>query len=291
MNDPSHVADEIDLGLMLLKISEVLGRNKVVVGFALIAGLGLGFAYSQLRKPYYESNLVIESRMLNYPLGNSLITTLQQLIDEGNHSVLEEKLSLEPNQAILLKSFEVVELKDAGSLKQIEIDPSTMIKIRVQLYKNEVLAQLEKGIINYLEKNPYVRKRVEIKKENLQILQKRILNEVEQLDQLKATLYQNMASKADRTNITVIDPANVFKELIELYETELDTRSQLELINNIQVIESFTAFKRPIKPSKIWSMLVGGLAGFLIISLILFFVEVRRYLRKLHESRAAYTTK
>ncbi|MGI9543357.1 MAG: hypothetical protein ACR2MX_08865 [Cyclobacteriaceae bacterium] len=291
MKDPSRSADEIDLGLVLLKISEVLSNNKVAVGFALIVGLGLGFVYSQVRKPYHESNLVIESRILNYPLGNSLITTLQQLIDEGNHSALEAKLGLDASQTLQLKSFETIELKDVASAKRIEVDPTTMVKIRVQLYKNEILPQLEKGIINYLENNPYVKKSVEIKKENLQTLQKRIRNEVEQLDQLKGTLYQNMASKTDRTNITVIDPANVFKELIELYEAELNTRSQLELIDNIQVIESFTEFKRSIKPNKIWSMLVGGMSGFLIVSLVLFLAEGSRYLRKLGENRAVYQTK
>ena len=291
MNEQPQSTDEIDVSLVLLKISEVLSRSRVFVALTVITGVALGFAYSHLRKPHFESSLVIESRMLNYPLGNSLITTLQRLIDESNYSSLKEKLEIQTDQVSKIKSIEAIELRDGSSAKDLEKIPATMIKIDVQVYNTEILPQLENGIINHLEKNPYVKKRVAIQKANLQTLQERIRSELDQLDQLKASLYQDIVNQSKQTNITVIDPANVFKELIELYETELETRSQLELINNIQVIESFTSFKRSIKPNKIWSTLVGGLSGFFIVSLILFLSEGRRYLQKLREARSAYQTK
>ena len=283
LNNPIDHQGEIDPGMLLLKISDIFGRNWILIISILITGLVSALVNHKLKRPKYQSSMVIESRILNYSNAQNLIQTLNKLIQDGNHEMLASKLGLELKPAAILAG---IEAQDIGEIIGPEEErKSSTLKIDVKVYDNAILPGLENALINYLENNPYVKKRVEIEKENLAALSTRISHEIEQLKQLKRTLNQEIVTKGSSNNITVIDPANVYKELILLYETELDTRAQLELIDNIQVIEGFTPFKGQAGPTPVISGLIGLGIALLTSILVLIILELRRYMRGIKQNK------
>ena len=68
------------------------------------------------------------------------------------------------------------------------------------------------------------------------------------------------------------DPLNVYREDIKLYNEELAISKRLALMENIEVIKSFTPFSKPSNRSVIYvvaySLLVGLVAAFGIILLL-----------------------
>lgn len=275
------VQDEIDLIYVFSRLSKwwknflqgiintlniLVNRWKLItlyIVFFLSIGIGLFFVI----KPYYLSELTITSKLLSNDQCASIIDKLEILCKEKNATVIAERLNISLNQAQNLKYLEFKNFNDKlEELYEDSIAIGVPFKIEASVYDNSILNDLQIGIVQYLENNPFAVKRKNIKRESLDNLTNKVQDEITELDSLKQLVNKSIIPRATGTGIILgepIDPLSIYKEAIDLYEEKLKMQEQIALIENIEIIEEFTNFAKHHRP-KLWiNLLIAGIIGFL----------------------------
>ena len=303
---------------LILAIRRGIRRYRVILLVSVVLFAGLGLAFHNMGKDYYSSRMVIESEYYNSVLMEGAIGTLNELAEEGAYGLLAQKLNISLKEAENLRSFKVEAMMseenerllavyqqavEAGELTIEEmvglnerlIQNDSQYRIIVEVFSNDFLGNLQKGIVTYLEENEYVNRRMEVKENNLIALQGKLQQERAKLDDLKgliAQVYMRMGETERSGSNNVIlggaesatDPLNVFREDIKLYNEELGIKKELALIDNVEVIRGFTAFTRPANLSLLqvvfFSCLTGMGAAFVIMLLLEAHNALNRYERE-----------
>jgi len=278
--------DEIDLGILLLKIVKSISKYKLIIFLSTIVGIGLGIGAYQLQTPKYESDMIIQSSILTEAYSNTLTETLERLIKEGNTALLSEKLSLSIDQSSFISSIQVESISETGATE--DATKNRIFKIHVETTSNAILKDLQFGLISFLENNEYVKKRVNLSKNRLEKLISKVGQEIKEIDSLKTQINQNLLSqKSGSNNLVILDPTTVYSEALTLYKDEIGYQNSLELSNSIQLIEGFVAFKKPASPKLSISIVIGLFLGFLVAVGFIIFKELNSYLRKLDQEISA----
>lgn len=271
--------DEIDLGELILNVSNIIKKNAKLILVLIIIGLVIGLAFYFISGRTYRSSMVLSSGMLTGANGSSLINTLDRLIVEKNYDLLSQKLALSEEQVKLLGNIEVSSI----SAEDDESITENIFRINVEVSNNDVLDSLEYGIIHYLENNTYVKRRIGIKRENLEALIGKISHEMQEIDSLKEDVTENIIANAEGMSFVMVDPVNIYREGIALFQQELDLQRELALVDNIQVIESFTRFESPVSP-RVRHILMGPLVGFILSIILIFLKETNNFLKRRQKS-------
>jgi len=293
MNNTSNTNDEIDLRLVYNKIKQpVLGLWNIIINilsiiqkrlvlcicivlFGVSAGIGLFF----LMPPIYSSSLTLTSSLLTNEYCSDEIHDLELMIEDNAPKALARELKIDTNTAKEIKKikFENYDEKLKNKLK----DKDTIVlglpfKIKAYTSTNTVFDTLQNALVNYLENNPYALKRKEIKKQNIQLMRGKLNNEIHALDSLKNVVAANLLPRGNVSGFVFgqpIDPINIYKEGIALFQNDLDLNAQFILSENIQVINAFSPRDKPYSP-KLWKTSTeGGIAGLLLGLIIAFILE------------------
>ncbi|MEM6523596.1 MAG: hypothetical protein AAF693_07385 [Bacteroidota bacterium] len=281
--NPSNHSDEIDLGDLLLRIVNILSRNKVLILIFIGVGGGLGFIHKTLKSPVYDSSMMLQSDILTEAYSETLTENLKKLIEQGNHILLADKLYIDEDQASQLVDIKVEGVEGAsGPEGAVE---NFIFLISVETKDNAILEDLQRGIIKFLENNEFVKKRIDAKRSRYNALIDQMKAEGNEMDSLKGLVNKQLMT-GESNNLVFLDPSNIYEQALRTYKEELSYQEQLTLIESIQLIEGFIAFERPIRPRLSISLASGvGLALLLAIGTI-FLKETRKYLQTL-ESKSS----
>ena len=299
----------------ILSIRRAIRRYWIILIASVLLFAGLGVVFHNMGKDYYSSRMVIESEYYNSVLMEGAIGTLNELAEEEAYGLLAQKLGISREEAENLRSFTVEAMMseenarllavyqqavEAGELTIEEmiglneklVQNSSKYRIIVEVFSNDLLGNLQKGIVTYLEGNEYVNRRMEVKEDNLKALQGKLQQERAKLDDLKelmAQVYMRMGETERNGSNNVIlggaesatDPLNVFREDIKLYNEELNIKRNLALMDNVEVIRGFTAFTKPANLPLLkvvfFSCLIGMGAAFIIMLLLEMNKALNRY--------------
>lgn len=271
-----HYDDEIDLKVLLKKAMNVLDRGtKMILCCVLIGGI-LGIAYFLIGKTTYQSRMVITSDILVMSNIRTLFDPFELLIEERDTTAIAQKLQIEDSVAAKIKAIEVI------SFATKENENPNYFGIDATVTDNTILPVLQEAIINYLENNEYVKRRVKIRKNRLNALINKIDDEIEGIDSLKQHLQFGSilnSSTSGGANVFMMEPSNLYRLSLDLVSKKQDHLGQLELNESFQLIDGFTPFTKPSNPS--WIVcLVFGFAGGLVLGFVALFIkEMRSYVR------------
>ncbi|HZY83026.1 MAG TPA: hypothetical protein VFE50_26085 [Cyclobacteriaceae bacterium] len=294
------------LGFMrfLALIRRVPFDNKISFIFIIGASVAIGFVFSiYLRKNYYESTMILSSNYLNKRLAESTIEKLGQLAGEGRKGGLSKTLSLKDTLADNIIGFEVkpfVEENDVIELevlkeqlrtaqgaasaanktvidqviKRIEIENRHAFEITVRTLNPAVIPNLQNAIVNYFRSNPYIKKRIEINKINLDKRREKLASDIRKLDSLKKVIYANYRSMAEQSrqgsnNVilsdkSVTDPVQLYERDLIIYQQLQDVERQLYLQPDFEVVEGFTEFSEPANASVTKMLFYSVIIGIII---------------------------
>ena len=263
-------SDEIDLGELLLKLFKIINRNKFALLTLTVLGAAAGIIFYKVKAPVFESSMMLRSDILTEAYSETLTDNLKRLIEERNDTLLAEKLNISVEQASHLKDIKVESVEEATG--------NIIFLISVEITNNEILDNLQAGIVSFLENNEFVKKRIDLKRKRLESLVNQVNKEIKEIDSLKRKVNEGVIYNARGGSLVLLDPSNIYSKALQLYKEELAYQESLELINSIQLIEGFTAFSRPIAPR--FSLSVGGglLGGFFLALAFIFIRETRSYL-------------
>ena len=272
-------SDEIDLGELLLKLFKIVNRNKLILIIFTALGMAGGLTRYYLKVPVYESSMMLRSDILTEAYSETLTDNLKRLIEERNDALLSEKLSITAEEASHLVDIKVESVEEAntpvGAVKNI------IFLISVEITDNGILENLQAGIVNFLENNEFVKKRIDLRRKRFEALVSQVNKEIKEIDSLKKRMNEGIIYNQQGANLVVLDPSNVYEKALSLFKEELTYQENLELIDSIQLIEGFTAFKNPIAPRLSISGGSGLLVGLFLALIIVFTRETISYLKSI----------
>lgn len=305
---------------LILAVRRATFNHKFLIITTIIVFTSAGIFWFSNEKDYFSSNMIIESEYYDRDLMDGAVSELNSLAEQRAYEVLEKKLNISNDEASNIRKLKV-ETVVAEDDKQIfeaylkSLNEKTMsveelvemrdklirntfkYKITVEVFSADYLQNVQKGLIHYLENNEYVERRVEVEKENLIALKGKFQEERAKLDALKRLIAENFAKVSENgrtgSNNVILgsaengtDPLNVYKEDILIYKEELEINRKLALIENVEVIKSFTAFTTPAN-IPLWeviiiSILIGLGAAYIIIILL----EINKALNRFEQEMA-----
>ena len=273
----SFQEEEIDLGILFLRIFELLKRNLIIIIIFSCVGPIVGYLHFKLKTPVFKSSMILENQMLNLPSSSGLVILLDELIRDSNYQQVSKNLNISVEQSMHLKRIVVENIYD----EEIEDEIKTF-KISIDVTDTQIIDDLQNGLIDYLESNPFVKKRIELKKETINAQISFIKNEMKEIEKYKSEILRGELLKDKSNNLLVFDPMSVYQQAIDLFNRELGLKKDLQLVENFHVIQDFTTFQKPNYPKLTSSLLTGLLGGLTLSFFVILIIEFGRHIRKLN---------
>jgi hypothetical protein len=275
MNNPT---DEIDLLTLLAKIILAIKNNLIALIIAFIIGSGLGLAYYQFNPNVYESEVIITSDILTESYSKSVFTTIQKLIKENNLGSLSKILHLTESQA---EAIQKIELK--GTIEKsdgLQEQNKMYISITVKSMDNTIWPDLQAGIVAFIENNDFVKIRVTQRKKYFTSLITKIDHELGDLEIMKSKIMDGkLSSNNSSDGMLLLDPTTINTKILELSKEKINYQNGLELVNSVQIVESFTAFNKPISPKLSISLGSGASLGLFFVFVFIGIKSLRKLIR------------
>lgn len=276
--------DEIDLVALVLQAVRVIRNNFWLILLFFVLGTALGFGYYYSSRKVYENKMIVSSKIMTESYSKKLVDNLNQYIREGNRTALASQLGIAEQTALDLAYIKIESpYSNEGEISK-EIDRTYFI-ITVEVFSQEILPDLQKGLINYFENNEYVKVRVNQNREFLKTVIAKVDQEIKDLEGLKAKIYSG--DFFQNSNGAMFDPTVVNTKIIDLTREKIKYQNDLELVNSVQLLEGFTRFDKPVKPLLSLSLVAGSSMGILLVVVFLVFKSIRTLLRMEEADRPA----
>lgn len=291
--------------LFFLFLDTFAANLKIVGLFVLLGGI-LGIGYTLIVKPYYESSMTLGSTYYRGQFLNNSIQNLNFLCKEENYSTLGKILQIPPAKARSLKGIQIEPVVSPSTQLLIELYKETegnkrrldslilsmedtTFQIRVQVFDTTALMGLDTALVNYIVKNRFVKKRIEIERENLKSRKAKLIKESLSLDTLKRNIalsYRSKSAGRSGTNNVILDdkgtnPIDIYREDMRLFEQQLKIDRLLYINSEIEIIDPFIAYGNPRSGTLFSNALKGLLVGFILAFLLILLKVIKLGLYKM----------
>ena len=283
MTTQNFQEEDISIKEQFLKLVTLINNYLKTVVISLFFGFALGLTLFLIKKPIYFSSMIISTGIIDLPSGRNLILTLQNLIDEKNFSEISKKLSLEESSVKKLKRIKLENIFEVYN----ETETKT-VKISVEVTDIKILPNLQKGILKYLENNPYVKKRIDIKIKSYNAKIFFLQNELDQIEKLKNDIVKGQIFDEKFGNVMLLNPFTIYKELVDLFDQKLQSERDLLLVQNFQIIEGFTPFQKPVSPKLGPNILFGVTIGLTICITIIVFDKINKLIKNSKTGKSSF---
>jgi hypothetical protein len=268
-------SDEIDLLELFLKGILTLKANFLAVLVLFLVGIASGLVYFYSSTKFYQNRMIVSSTILTQSYARVMFENANKLIGEGNVASLASQFKVSQAAVEKISSISVEGLsKTPGE----EFKESERFVIIVETSGEQALPELQKGLINYLEDNDFVKVRVEQNRRTLQQMLSAVTQEINDLQELKARISDGRFFQVARGNV-MFDPTTVNSKILELSERKLNYGNALELSSSVQIVGGFSELRKESRPRLTSSLVGGALLGFLLAGTFLAIKGLRRLLK------------
>jgi hypothetical protein len=249
---PPTESEDIDLLLLIERSILFFKRYLWVFVIALVAGVLLGLYFYRSLPTVYTSRMVVHSYILTNQEEIQVVGNWRNLLKKKEHQVLAEAFGCRPEL-----------LRDVKELKAEEIqkvytpnNPNGFI-IEVTITDNSILPELQKAIVYGFENSEYVSERLAVKRASLQELMDKTSIEIGKLDSTKQAIEHIITGTGRSPSSLILNSAGINRELIDMNEKFLSYKESLKFTNAIQVLQSFSQFKKPSGPKLFVWLFIG----------------------------------
>ncbi len=257
-------------GFFRLYISRLLKGFKTVTMYCLL-GVSISVGVSFLITPRYEMEMIVKSNYLSRAYYYNEISALGKLIEGQSYQHLSEALRISTEQAQNLHDIKISDRLINLLGRDTSIANAKTFAIHTEVYDVSLSADLETGILKYLEGNPFALEYKTHRINTLNELISKLENDITEIDTLINVLAEEMIPSSGSGVIfgEPINPTTLLDQSDQLYAKLLHHRAELAFIDNIHLVKSFIPYNNPIFPKKSTFALYGILAGFLLSSILL----------------------
>lgn len=217
--------------------------------------------------------MVVSSGILTKSYAQTLVENLNRQRRESNIQALKNSLNVSEQTARSINKITIQGISEVEDLKESE-----KFVITAEVLDPNVFAQLEKGLTHYLENNQFVKVRVENNKRLFTQMLAKIDEEIKDMEVFKQQIISGSFFRNVQGNVS-FDPTTVNTKILELTKERITLQNELELVNSVQIIESFTKYERPVRPKLSVSLISGSFVGLVFVSLLIAVKSVRTILR------------
>lgn len=251
--------DEIDLQELAVKVIRFLKKHfSFVIIISFLGGITSLGVYLLLPKAY-ESKLLLTSDILTENYAKEITENLNILIKEKNLNTLSLRLSLSNKEAEQILKVEV-EIKSAKKENDSKEPDAIIFVVNVDTKDKNILGNLQKGIIDFVQNNEFIKIRTRQRKDYYLTMIKKVELEINSLDSLKRRFFLGQPVYSKNSEMILVDPTNISSKIIELNKALINYKNDLELVESIHLVEGFTSFEKPSSP-RLSILLVIGFAG------------------------------
>jgi hypothetical protein len=236
--------------------------------FLILTILGGTFGYfkAKLQKPFFETEMLVEARIVSRIQVANRINSLQNMITDGNNIALAQQLSLpidKVNSIFFIKA-DIVEVKvegrptrtiirtdkDGVQTEEVVLEPSPQfIRVRVRTHENENINFFANAIVSFVENDAYIAEQTALAKQHNIRQQEAIEFEIQQL----ALFQKKNIEKSPQVFTSGNSPLMVVNEERTYVDEILDLRNRLSILQNeyvrsrpLVIIQPFTPFENPV---------------------------------------------
>lgn len=277
-------SEEIELVQLLVTIITTIKRNFILIVSFICIGTALGFLSYTSSKKVYENKMLISSEVIAE--SSSLLENLESLVKDGNMSRLATRLNLPIDvvQRVQSISGENIET-EAGKSKNDEEDKKYYLRIIVRVYDQNILPVLQEHLVMYLDGSLFSEARTTQKKNKLSSIIKELETEISQLEAFKARIYKDDFSVLMNGNVR-FDPTEINSKILELTKEKIECENKLALANNIQVVNGFVTFDKPISPKLTISLFIGFSIGLFLACGVIIFNAISKIMKETERNNA-----
>lgn len=279
---PNRGDHEIDLVELMLKMVSTLRTNFWLIVVFFVVGTGLGVAYFMATKKEFVNKMIISSSILTTSYAKVLFDNVNTHLRENDYEVLARDFHVD---AAIVKQISAMKIENLTEQESGELKESDRYLITVNVYDQSILPKLQQGIIDYLESNEFVRVRIDQQRNTLTQMLAVVEKELADIQLFKAEIYSGRFFSNAKGNV-MFDPTTVNNKILDLTQKRIEYKNSLELINSVQLIEGFTAFRNHKTPSLAVSIAAGSMIGLFAVGGLIAFKSVRRVLRMAEAQQA-----
>jgi LPS O-antigen subunit length determinant protein (WzzB/FepE family) len=264
--------DEIDLYELCLVLKK---RAKLILGILLGAVLLTG-VISFMMTPVYRSSFIVrmptvstlsKETIISAAETEKIINGLKGLRDKRNKD-LSERLEINENK-----------IHDLVSLTaKVPGNQENFVEITTDVYDPSLVSKLRTGVIDYLNRNQYVKERIALERKNLIQMEQEIQTRIDGIDGLKDFVVNQI--KKGRIRDLGFNPIDLDKTVIDLKQRLYDTENDLQLLKGFEVAVEPTIPQKPVKPKKVLYMALAGITSLFISIFIAFIMEWAEWNKK-----------
>jgi len=271
--------EDIDLGIFFSLLKHIvksinsalsavflLCRKYFVVVFSLTSlGISLGLCYFFFSKPLYRTSMIATTVGVRNDYCEDLINKLNQIVEDDSPELLAKKLNISKEYAEKIAEIKFENLDDER-MSEDSIPIGLPFRIYLSVYDKKVIDSMQYAIVNYMESNEFLLKRKRIRIQNIDVISKRIEQEIRDIDSLKTIIASAITPRNIGSGLIYgepLDPINTYRDGFKMFEKKLDLITELSLIDNIQVVDGFLIRQKPDRPKLLIDIIIGGLGGFI----------------------------
>jgi hypothetical protein len=263
--------------------------KKIQSYFILFVGLAIvifGYSFYRYNSSVitYKSELYAVSRTLSNEQVLATFGTLKKAIEERNYDFLEGGLGLSKGQIDMVKKLEANIIMENMSEELLKMrDYRCFFSLEAVVSDHAVLADLEKGIVAYMNQMPYIKSRIDSYKksliENIVITE----NSAKDVDTL-ATNFKRLLSTQKPGQLILENPGTLSDINVKSFELRMK-RSKLEtelaVAEDFQVIQSFVPSYQKFSPNQFKYIVLSTSIFGISFVLLVFVSELAKALLKL----------
>ncbi|GAA4428194.1 hypothetical protein GCM10023188_12200 [Pontibacter saemangeumensis] len=240
-----------------------IASNLITVLLMVVIGITVGYGLFYVTKPYYTSSMTLILSDIRNEFIEDQLNKLSIMINEDNMEAISQNLDISEKAAKQIKGMSFYNL-DQDRIAEDSVLTGSPFRIELMLYDNKLFDTLEPALSNYLENNRYFSKQKRIRQQQMLSMISKYKNDIESLDSVKT----NVANPEGPVNGFVygqpIDPSNLYRESINMYQEQIKLEAELEKLDNVEVVTGFVSRLRPTGPVLIKFLLIGGFIGFIV---------------------------
>jgi uncharacterized protein involved in exopolysaccharide biosynthesis len=233
-------------------------RIKSVILFAVL-GVLTGYGAYLITKPFYTSSMTLMLSEIRNEFVEDQLDKLSDMIKEDNFDAIAEQLEISTKSAMTIKEMKFSNL-DQDRVKEDSILTGSPFRIELTIYDNRLFSSLEPAITNYLENNRYFSKLKRIRRKEVESMIGKLQSDIVSIDSIKSTVISPRGPVNGFVYGEPLDPTNLYKESLTMYQQQVSMEAELDQLNNIEVVNGFYSRNKPSGPRLLLYLLTGGLA-------------------------------
>ena len=272
----NNSSEDFDLFSLLLNLKKKIYKWRILIIAAVFLGISTGLVAYFTSPKIYRSRMAVTSNLLRGPDFVIVIDALQGQLKEGNIEALKKLLNIDETtlkkvnglKVFSSRTFVERQLNTAIATDQNKEEETNFV-IEAYVENNDILPQLEEGMLYYFKNNYYMLdKGTRLKKELNDELNK-IDQELRSLDTIKRSLNEvySMGSSSKISSMYINDPGKIAEDIVTLYKLKMETEDRL-IMTDVKIVEKFMPYKKPYSPKPFFTV-ISWLFIFVITSIII----------------------